>query len=93
MRHQHAKSVHVLSMPDTSIVVSTVLTGPITRRWNLRLVKRDIKESPTQVIESLTSSIDRKLNKLSVDPSNLYAACINKVSQKLRKVNEAAYTP
>lgn len=52
-----------------------------------------VDESQTQVIESLASSIDQKLDKLSGHPSQSYAACIYRVSPKLREANEAAYTP
>ncbi|XP_047950530.1 UPF0481 protein At3g47200-like isoform X2 [Salvia hispanica] len=51
------------------------------------------KESKAHLIEILISSFDQKLEKLSVDPSYSYAACIYRVSEKLRKANEAAYTP
>ncbi|KAH6812529.1 hypothetical protein C2S51_026291 [Perilla frutescens var. frutescens] len=54
------------------------------------LVKTDSDE---YFIKSLTSSIDQKLNKLSVDPSYSYAGCIHRVAQKIRKENAAAYTP
>ncbi|KAI3470056.1 hypothetical protein Pfo_026719 [Paulownia fortunei] len=57
------------------------------------VVKINIEESPTHMIESLTSSIDHKLNTLSADPLYLYTACIYRVSEKPRKANEAAYTP
>lgn len=48
-------------------------------------------KSETSVVKiNIEASIDKKLNNLS---SNLYAACIYKVVQKLRKANEAAYSP
>lgn len=56
-------------------------------------VKINIDESSAQMIESLTSSIDQKLNILSADPSYSYTACIYRVSKKHRKGKEAAYTP
>lgn len=56
-------------------------------------VKINIDESPAQMIESLTSSIDQKLNILSADPSYSYTSCIYRVSEKHRKGKEAAYTP
>ncbi|KAG6428231.1 hypothetical protein SASPL_112482 [Salvia splendens] len=56
-------------------------------------VNVDNKESKAHMIEILISSFDQKLEKLSVDPSYSYAACIYRVSEKLRKANEGAYTP
>ncbi|XP_057772232.1 UPF0481 protein At3g47200-like isoform X2 [Salvia miltiorrhiza] len=56
-------------------------------------VNVDNKESKAQLIEIIISSFDQKLDKLSVDPSYSYAACIYRVSEKLRKANEGAYTP
>ncbi|XP_057766256.1 UPF0481 protein At3g47200-like isoform X2 [Salvia miltiorrhiza] len=59
----------------------------------VKVVPLEMEESEAQVIESLTTSIDIKLNKLSIDPPYSYTACIYTVSQKLRKNNEASYTP
>ncbi|KAL1562127.1 UPF0481 protein [Salvia divinorum] len=51
------------------------------------------EESQTLLAELLVSSFDKKLDKLSADPSYSYAASIYNVSQTLRKANEKAYTP
>ncbi|XP_042059036.1 UPF0481 protein At3g47200-like [Salvia splendens] len=51
------------------------------------------EESQTVLAELLVSSFDKKLDKLSADPSYPYAASIYNVSQSLRKQKEEAYTP
>ncbi|PIN08117.1 hypothetical protein CDL12_19310 [Handroanthus impetiginosus] len=50
-----------------------------------------ITAAEDQMIESLTSKIDHKLETLSTDTS--YMSCIYRVPEKPRKANEAAYTP
>ncbi|XP_042028402.1 UPF0481 protein At3g47200-like isoform X2 [Salvia splendens] len=56
-------------------------------------MRSEDENSQTKLIEILISSFDQKLDKLSADPSYSYAACIYKVSDKLRKANEGSYTP
>lgn len=95
LRHfEQVKSVHLFSMFDTLTLVSTFLTVSHKREMaSENVVKINIEESPDQITESLTSSIDHKLNTLSSDPSYSYTSCIYRVSEKPRKANEAAYIP